>query len=137
MHARAISIDTNEMLNYLILNPKPLKLGRSFVLLWFGFSWCYIYFLRHKEKGTSPWSTAPYTWHEFRGFMWGFLHSLDMLTPGLDLHSLVDPYLKKKASRYEFHDQSETVINIHRLQQVMGWYLLALFFIMFGKIWIR
>ena len=114
---------------------KPFKLFRSVLLLWIPFGWYYVFFLCHREKGTSPWSTAPFTRHEFWGFVWGFLHSLNVLTPGIDFHSLSDPFLRK--SSYRFCGESEVIINAQRLQQVFGWYLLALFFILFGKIWIR
>lgn len=40
---------------------KPFKLLRSFLIMWIPFSLFYVCFLRHDEKGTTPWATAPYT----------------------------------------------------------------------------
>ena len=65
---------------------------------------------------------------------WAFLHSLNNLTPGIDLHTLTDKLLAR--TPYRFHD-SAFVQNVERLQRVLGWYLLALFLVMFSKIWIR
>ncbi len=95
----------------------------------------YTFFLRHQENGTSPWRTRPFTRHEFSGFIWAFLHSLDAMAQGLEFHSLTDPFFDE--SPYQFRERKKAVINVQRLQQLIGWYLLALFLILFGKIWIR
>ena len=114
---------------------KPLFLLRSFILVWIPFGWYYAFFLRHREKGTSPWRTRPFTRYEFWGFAWAFLHSLDAMAQGLEFHSLTDPFFDE--SPYQFRERKKAVINVQRFQQLLGWYLLALFLILFGKIWIR
>ena len=131
----------NRAIEYTILDfpfgygVKPWKIVRSFLILWLPFSWFYVFFLRHQEKGTSPWSTAPFTHHEFWGFVWGFMHGLNTITPGIDLDSLTAPYLKE--SPYIFDVKSKWVFRVQVTQRVLGWYLFTLFIILFGKIWIR
>jgi len=114
---------------------KPLILLRSFLVLWIPFSWLYVFCLRHRDKGTSPWCLFPLDRHKFAGFTWAFLHSFSILTPGLDLDSFAAPYLEK--SPYRFNTKSSWVYYIQVAQRLLGWYLLALLFILFGKIWIR
>ncbi len=114
---------------------KPLILLRSFLALWIPFSWFYVFCLRHRDEGTSPWRLFPLDRHKFAGFTWAFLHSFSILTPGLDLDSFAAPYLEK--SPYRFNTKSSWVYYIQVTQRLLGWYLLALLFILFGKIWIR
>lgn len=113
---------------------KPWKLLYSFLLFWWGFSWYYVGFLRGRnDDWVLHWSVA---WnprrHRFRCFTWSLLHSLDIITPGIDLHSLAS--LKRG---YIFKEKSKGVIWGERIQKLFGWYLLALFLVMFGKIWVR
>ena len=114
---------------------KPLILLRSFLVLWIPFSWFYVFCLRHRDEGTSPWRLFPLDRHKFAGFTWAFLHSFSILTPGLDLDSFAAPYLEK--SPYRFNTKSSWVYYLQVTQRLLGWYLLALLFILFGKIWIR
>jgi len=112
---------------------RPWTLLRSFFLLWVFFGFYYIGFLRHKTDWRTPrWRAWSPFFHRFRGFGWSFLHSLDVITPGIDLHSLTS--LK---DGYTFKEKSKGVVWGQRIQKFLGWYLLALFFILFGKIWIR
>jgi len=114
---------------------KPLRLLCSFLILWLPFSFYYTGFLRYPDKwilsGIRPWNPVR---DRFRCFAWALIYSLDNLTPGIDLHPLrfleASPYIFTKA-------KSRKVIWVKRMQQILGWYLLALFVILFGKIWIR
>ena len=76
----------------------------------------------------------PKKWMVLWKVIWAFLHSLNVLTPGIDLHTLSDKLLAK--GPYRFQDTA-FVQNVERIQRVIGWYLLALFLVMFSKIWIR
>jgi len=114
---------------------KPLMLARSFLILWLPFGLFYVAFLRHRENGSSPFWFFPINRHKLYGFVWGLLHSFSILTPGLDLDAYAAPYLEK--SPYRFETKSEWLYHMQIAQRLLGWYLLALFFILFGKIWIR
>lgn len=115
---------------------EPLKLLRSFLILWGIFGLYYVGFLRQGENCILPWWRA---WNPFRYkcrcFAWALIHSFDILTPGIDIDSLTDPFLEE--SPFIFRQKSKAVIWGQRVQKLLGWYLLALFFILFGKIWIR
>ena len=112
---------------------KPFKLLGSFLFLWIPFSLFCIGFLRHKWTGKSLYGAV--VRDTLLVFIWALIHSINIMTPGIELHSLKDPFLRD--SPYNFPEESKAVIWGQRLQQILGWYLLALFFIMFGKIWIR
>ncbi|MFC1714217.1 pentapeptide repeat-containing protein [Candidatus Poribacteria bacterium] len=104
---------------------KPRILLRSFLFLWLPFSIFYLFFLHAPErKRNSPWCA-----------IWSLFHSLNNVTPGIELESLTAMLLK--LSTYDFRRNSKPVTIAENLQKVFGWYLLALFFVLFGKIWIR
>jgi len=114
---------------------KPWNLLRSFLVLWISFSLYYTGFIRRPENwflsGVQPWNPLR---DRGRCLAWAIIHSFNILTPGIDLQSM--RYMK--ASRYELMKaQSKRVIWVQRAQQILGWYLLALFLILFGKLWIR
>lgn len=83
------------------------------------------------------WGFIPRTmyWPLLPGLMWAFLHSLNTLTPGIDLHTLDLPLVK--SGHYKFQREKPVVIIAQYFQIAIGWYLLALFFIMFNRIWLR
>jgi hypothetical protein len=111
---------------------KPKKLLRTFLIVWILFSFYYVGFLRHKDKWILRWWQA---WNPFRiCFLWSLIHSFNILTPGIELYSLIS----LKASPYRFTQaESKKVIYVQRAQQILGWYLFTLFLILFGKVWIR
>ena len=114
---------------------KPWKLLCSFLILWIPFSLYYAGFLRHPEKLPSR---GIWLWNPFRDWCrcisWAAIHSFNILTRGIDFEAT--RFIE--ASGYELvKAESKRVVWIQRLQQILGWYLLALFLIMFGKIWIR
>lgn len=59
-------------------------------------SWYYVGFLRYKDDRISPWWRA---WNPFRYkcrcFAWSLIHSFNLLTPGIDIDSLTDPFLEE------------------------------------------
>jgi len=111
---------------------KPWNMFRSFLLLWIPFSLYYALCLHSKRS-----SDAFRFWRAFYDKLWrvswGLLHSLDNITPGVDLRSLNS--LERR--QCQFNEGSSWITWVQRIQTFLGWYLLALFFIMFGKIWIR
>ncbi|MFC1712175.1 pentapeptide repeat-containing protein [Candidatus Poribacteria bacterium] len=104
---------------------KPLFLIFSFALLWIPFSWFYLCFLHSPKR----WLNLPWC------LLWSLSHSLDNFTPGIDLGPLTEMLLK--LSTFRFRKDLKVVIIAHSFQRILGWYLLALFFILFGKIWIQ
>ena len=115
---------------------KPWILLRSFLILWLAFGFYYVGFLRRPGawwfgNGIKPWN--PFR-DKCRCFFWAAIHSLNILTPGIDLQ----PMRFIKASQYELvESESKRLVWVQRVQQLLGWYLLALFLVMFGKIWVR
>ena len=110
---------------------KPAKLFRTFIIFWLAFSLYYVGFLRHRDKWILPWWQA---WNPFRHkslcFWWALLHSLDIILPGINLHSLA--FLNK--SPYIFKAESKWVVWSQGFQQIVGWYVLALFIALFGQV---
>jgi hypothetical protein len=73
-----------------------------------------------------------------RSLAWAALHSLNNMTPGIDLHSIEDKWLRNNNRESKLIIfKREWPIWGQRIQQVIGWYLLALFLLMFGRIWMR
>ena len=103
---------------------KPQKLFRSFIVTWIFFSLFY-FFCQSLEKKWSWW---------WRCFVWSITYSFDNLTPGINLGSRT--ITLQNWGGYNFKKDSRIVFFAESLQKILGWYLLALFLILFGKIWI-
>jgi len=118
---------------------KPFILFINFLIFWLGPSFIYLSFVHSKNSMPLPswWSSQNPLFHALRfpwklfqsRFAWAVIHSLDTLAPGVNLKSL------DTLNPYDF--DSKKIICIERMQQIIGWYLLVLFVILFGKIWIR
>jgi len=109
---------------------KPFLLLKSYVFLWLIFIPIYVFFLRLQyQNGRKT------IWHWPRKFLRSSVHSIDALTPGINLYAFTE-------LRPFYFDTSKTwkklLLNIfHRCQQILGWYLAALFLILFSRVWIR
>lgn len=115
---------------------KPLILLRSFLILWLAFGFYYVGFLRRKERWYSPYKCIRFLYRYGLPLVgWGIIHSLDNLTPGIDISSLSTMLLDRGVC--VFNSKSRAVIVAESVQKLLGWYLIALFLVMFGKIWVR
>ena len=119
---------------------KPWILLRSFLFLWIIPSFIYLRFIHFKNAFPLPswWFSKKrrtirprrFFWKFFRSrFSWALIYSIDTLISGISFEPL------KTLTLYNFDPQK--TICIKRIQQVIGWYLLVLFLILFSKIWIR
>ena len=111
---------------------KPLKILRTFLILWISFSFYYVGFLRSKYGEKLPWWKAWNPIYKPSRFAWALLYSLDKLTPAIKLDSLksLNPNVFVKRC-------SKRVIYVERFQNLLGWYWFALFLILFSRVWIR
>ncbi|MEJ1415312.1 MAG: hypothetical protein RPU90_17360 [Candidatus Sedimenticola sp. (ex Thyasira tokunagai)] len=66
---------------------------------------------------------------------WCLHHSIDQLTPGIDLNSKSKVSLKRLESKSFLNKKS--TMYIENSQKLIGWYILLLLVVMFGKIGIR
>jgi len=111
---------------------KPNKLLRTLILFWIPFAFYYVGFLRTSSGENLPWWRAWNPFYKPNRLAWSLIYSLDTLTPGINFESFETinqkVFIKKNAKR---------VLYIRRFQEALGWYLVALFLIMFGKVWIR
>ena len=109
---------------------KPLILLKSYVFLWLVFIPIYVFFLRLQyQNGQKT------IWHWLRKFLRSSVHSLDTLTPGINLYAFTElhPFYFDTMKNWK-----KILLNIfHRCQQVLGWYLAALFLILFSRVFIR
>lgn len=109
---------------------KPLTLLKSYGILWLIFIPIYVSFLRLQYQ-----NGRKNIWHWPRKYLRSAVHSIDTLTPGINLYAFTE-------LRPFYFDTSKTwkklLLNIfHRCQQILGWYLAALFLILFSRVWIR
>ncbi len=118
---------------------KPWILLRTFLIFWILPSLIYLRFIYYKESIPLPiwWFSVKKYYRLFRWpwiifhsrFCWALIHSLDTLTPGVTFKSL------ETLNPYKF--DSKKAIYVERLHHIVGWYLLALFLILFSRVWIR
>ena len=109
---------------------KPLKLLKTYLFIWLVFIPNYVAFLRLQyQYGKRKWYQEL-----FRKISRATVHSVDTLTPGINLYAFttLTPYY------FETTGYKKTLLNIVvRFQQLSGWYLAALFLILFSRVWIR
>jgi hypothetical protein len=111
---------------------KPRKLFRTLIFFWIPFAFYYVGFVHTGSGENLPWWRAWNPFYKPDRLAWALIYSLDTLTPGINFESFETiqqkVFIKKNAKR---------VLYVRRFQEALGWYLLALFLIMFGKVWIR
>lgn len=93
--------------------------------------WYWSCLLRPAEKG-SIWE---FLGNESLALLLGVAHSLNQLTPAIEIDSFV--YKLSKWSGYSLKTDRGCIIIPSTVQTVLGWYLLILFGILFGKLWVR
>ena len=109
---------------------KPWYLLRSYSLICFIFGLFYLICLREKKSNQLFVFRFNKSW--FLEFFWAVFHSLDILTPGIDLQS------KKIIPKACVLKEKNKVVYWGKVvQRLFGWYFLVLFLIMFSKIWVR
>ena len=129
---------------------KPFTLLCSFIVLWFFFAICYLFFIQREDTTISPrqeirsqfksylrknwwkpWKHA-YLILVNNRFAWALIHSLDNITPGINFRSIetMNPY--KLVEKYQ-----REIIYLQRFQQIIGWYLLVLLLTLFSRICLR
>ena len=109
---------------------KPFKLLKTYIFLWLLFIPIYVAFLRLQyQYGKRKWYMEL-----LRKTSRATVHSVDNLTPGINLYafSTLTPYC------FDTTGHKKLFLNIIvRFQQIAGWYLAALFLILFSRVWIR
>jgi hypothetical protein len=76
------------------------------------------------------------TRNKFLRLCLAIVHSFNTLTPGIELDSLENYF--SHSSGYMFPKDKRLIFAaMETAQKVLGWYLIILFGILFGKIWIR
>lgn len=115
---------------------KPLMFLCSLLLVWVSFSCFYICFLQRKQPWYKSYRCVRFLYRYGLALAgWAIVHSFDNLTPGIDFGPLSTMLLDKGTCF--FKQESKAVIYAESVQKLLGWYLLALFLVMFGKIWVR
>jgi hypothetical protein len=109
---------------------KPLKLLKTYLFIWLVFILIYMAFLRLQyQNGKKS------IWQWPRKLLRSTVHSLDTLTPGINLYAFTElrPFYFDTTKSWK-----KLILNtFQRGQQIFGWYLAALFLILFTRIWIR
>lgn len=72
---------------------RPFRLLANFILAGLVFAGVYTAFLSHTATGASLLNSTYFSVDWLTGIGWGLLHSLDVMTPGINLNSLGDPLL--------------------------------------------
>jgi uncharacterized protein YjbI with pentapeptide repeats len=118
---------------------KPWNLLYTFLIVWLLPSSYYFSLLSYSDAKKTIIEkildkSSSFTRHEYLGLLVVFVHSLNTIIP-FKLDSLVNSL--HESSRYVFLKKRWGFIWVESVQKVLSWYLLILFGILFGKIWIR
>lgn len=114
---------------------RPYRLIACFAVACAIFAGLYATHLSDPVSGLGFWNQPVLSVQSVSGIGWSLLHSVDVQTPGINLNSLADPVVTTGALRFDAG--KPWVLAAQRLQQIIGWYFLALFLILFNRLWLR